>query len=84
MAIPKIEFPSAEYLQNQNPYSGSTGEFNFKIFPQKDTMLVKIWYGPNYLDRAELAAEQEFPGDDEGIADAFNWILKQQAEYFSY
>ena len=47
-------------------------------------MLVKIWYGPNYLDRAELAAEQEFPGDDEGIADAFNWILKQQAEYFSY
>lgn len=81
MITPKIEFPSVEYLKNQNPFSGSAEGFNFKLFPQKETLLVKIWYGINYLDESELASEQEFPFDEEGTAAAFAWIEKQQADY---
>ena len=40
-----IEVPGYEYFEARNIFSGSKGDFNFKILPEGEVMRVKTWKG---------------------------------------
>ncbi len=79
-----------EYFTFKNMFSGSKGNFNYKIIPKENFHLL-IWYGKNCSAKSEIVAEADFPLEEESrplICDWLNeqyeifekWQLKQEAE----
>ena len=78
------------YFTIKNMYSGSKGNFNYKIIPKENFHLL-IWYGKNCSAKSEIVAEADFPLEEESrplICDWLDeqyeifekWQLKQEAE----
>ena len=79
-----------EYFTFKNMFSGSKGNFNYKIIPKENFHLL-IWYGKNCSAKSEIVAEADFPLEEESrplICDWLDeqyeifekWQLKQEAE----
>ena len=79
-----------EYFTFKNMFSGSKGNFNYKIIPKENFHLL-IWYGKNCSAKSEIVAEADFPLVEESrplICDWLDeqyeifekWQLKQEAE----
>ena len=79
-----------EYFTFKNMFSGSKGNFNYKIIPKENFHLL-IWYGKNCSAKSENVAEADFPLEEESrplICDWLDeqyeifekWQLKQEAE----
>ena len=69
-----MEIPGLEYFQNNNIFSGSKQNFNFKIFPKDDRMEVKIWLGPFCMDKSEVIDQNEFSLTDTGHSEMIQWL----------
>ena len=79
-----------EYFTFKNMFSGSKGNFNYKIISKENFHLL-IWYGKNCSAKSEIIAEADFPLEEESrplICDWLDeqyeifekWQLKQEAE----
>lgn len=73
----KLEFPSLEYLQNKNIYTGSYQKFNYRLAPTKETIKVSFWYGLFCYDKSELVDEIEVELSDAGLNQAITELTKQ-------
>lgn len=79
-----ISLPHFDYICQKNTYSGSIGDFRYKIFPVKkdeiDTVLTAAVYFRNCYETEKEAGrvtEQEFAYSEAGIREA-EQFLKQQ------
>lgn len=75
----KIELPNFHYFHSKNPYSGSVGNFRYRLVPEDDLLKVTAWPGVNCMDATdpELLRREEFPLTKEGEESAEEWLLKQ-------
>ncbi|MGI5960093.1 MAG: hypothetical protein ACOX60_11865 [Massiliimalia sp.] len=80
----KLDLESFEFFAFGNISSGSDGGFNFKVFPSKEDMTVKIWYGSLCIDKSEIAAEQTFPLTEEGYEQLCQWVTQQQQQFHNH
>ncbi len=65
-----------EYFSFKNSFSGSRGEFNYKIIPKESFHLI-CWYGKNCSAKSEIAAEADFPLEEESRTLICNWLEEQ-------
>ena len=61
-------------------FSGSKGNFNYKIIPKENFHLL-IWYGKNCSAKSEIVAEADFPLEEESRPLICDW-LDEQYEIF--
>ena len=69
-----------EYFTFKNMFSGSKGNFNYKIIPKENFHLL-IWYGKNCSAKSEIVAEADFPLEEESRSLICDW-LDEQYEVF--
>ena len=69
-----------EYFTFKNMFSGSKGNFNYKIIPKENFHLL-IWYGKNCSAKSEIVAEADFPLEEESRPLICDW-LDEQYEIF--
>lgn len=83
----KFDFslPTEEYLKFNNIFSGSLGEFNYKIFPklEEGMVLVVVWKGRLCFEKSELLFRENF-NLEERIKEKINLWLNEKinSEYF--
>ncbi len=65
-----------EYFSFKNSFSGSRGEFNYKITP-KDNFHLICWYGKNCSAKSEIVAETDFPLEEESRPLICQWLEEQ-------
>lgn len=86
MAMPLFPIPAFRFFENNNPFCGSVGEFNYRLRPVKSKpeenvdshFEVYTWYGPLCSDLSPRQAEATFSLDEEGLAASIAWL---QAQY---
>ena len=75
MAKPNdFDIPRVFYFESDNYFTGSRGDFNFRIDPKDGIMTVKTWHGFICSEMAEIEAESEFPVTEEGHAQMLAWL----------
>ena len=69
-----------EYFTFKNMFSGSKGNFNYKIIPKENFHLL-VWYGKNCSAKSEIVTEADFPLEEESRPLICGW-LDEQYEIF--
>ena len=69
-----------EYFTFKNMFSGSKGNFNYKIIPKENFHLI-VWYGKNCSAKSDIVAEADFPLEEESRPLICSW-LDEQYEIF--
>ncbi len=67
-----------EYFTYKNPYSGSCGNFNYKITPKENFQLI-VWYGKFCSAKSEIIASVEFPLEEDSRPLICQWLDEQYA-----
>ncbi len=62
-----------DYFTSGNSYTGSLHNFNYKLTP-KEQLCAQVWYGKMCSEKSEIAAEEQFPLSNEGIALLLQWL----------
>ena len=76
MAKPNdFDIPGIYYFESRNIYSGSRGDFNFRIVPGEE-LYVSVWYGFLCSELAEMEQENHFPLTKEGHQDMLRWLTE--------
>lgn len=68
-----------EYFTFGNNFSGSRGDFNYKLLPNKDEgqLELLVWYGKRCSAKSPLEAQTLFPLSEEGRLAAQDWLREQ-------
>lgn len=81
-----IFIPTLHSFAMKNPFTGSAGEFRFKITPnvvmatakevdfEASSMKAEYWHGLFCYEMSQIEAEKEFPMTEEGRADMKRWL----------
>lgn len=71
-----FNLPTVEYLKFNNIYSGSCGEFNYKLFPniEDGSVRVVIWKGKFSFENSNLLLEKNFNFEDNLIKKINKWL----------
>ena len=69
-----FDIPRVFYFESGNYFTGSRGDFNFRIDPADGKLQVKTWHGFICSDLAEFEAESEFDLSEEGHAAMLVWL----------
>ena len=79
MDVPNnFDIPGVYYFESGNIFSGSSGDLNFRIVPDKERMTVTVWHGFICSELAEPEAQAGFPISKEGEADMAAWLEQQR------
>lgn len=74
MAKPNdFDIPGIYYFESKNIFSGSRGNFNYRIVPDEE-MQVSVWHGFICSEKAEIETENSFPITEEGHAQMLKWL----------
>lgn len=74
MSVSEIfDIPKFYYFQSGNDYSGSKGDFSYKVITS-DTMKCLTWYGRLCSMKAEIEHEHEFEKTQEGFDAMIKWL----------
>lgn len=75
--------PMLDILKEKNVYSGSEGDFRYKVRPNGET--VRVWayqtYCLEYCQENDLVlGEEEFPLNEDGLVQMEEWLKAQAAK----
>ena len=70
----EIYVPVLHFFENGNPFTGSWKSLRFLLTPTDQEIGVKIWRGPNCLEKSEVEAERAFPMTAEGRQALIDWL----------
>lgn len=68
-----FEIPEFYYFQSGNEYSGSKGDFSYKI-QNKDSLKCLTWHGRLCSMKAVIENEREFDKTPEGFLEMIKWL----------
>ncbi len=74
-----FEIPKFYYFDSGNDYSGSKGDFSYKIIT-KDKFRAMTWHGRLCSMKAQIENEQEFERTQQGFDSMIKWIEKKYSE----
>ena len=69
----KFEIPGWHYFKSGNDYSGSIGEFAYKI-KNGDSLKCLTWHGRLCSMKATIEHEKDFEKTPEGFMEMVGWI----------
>ena len=82
----EIFLPTLHSFAMNNPFSGSCGDFRYRIVPQvvkktpkevdmqASTMQAEFWHGPFCYEKSEIEQKQIFPMSEEGRTALKTWL----------
>ncbi|MDD7184072.1 MAG: hypothetical protein PUH54_00105 [Oscillospiraceae bacterium] len=74
MSVSEIfDIPKYYYFKSGNDYSGSKGDFSYKIITA-DTIKCLTWHGKLCSMKAEIENEKEFENSEKGFAELIKWL----------
>lgn len=62
------------FYQSGNTFTGSLGNFSYKITPESDNLKAVTWHGMLCSDLAEIENEKNFPFTQEGFDEMIKWL----------
>ncbi|MBR1824291.1 MAG: hypothetical protein IJ779_08680 [Ruminococcus sp.] len=68
-----FDIPKFFYFDSGNDYSGSNGNFSYKI-TTADVLTCKTWHGRLCSMKAQIEHEQQFERSEEGFAEMIKWL----------
>lgn len=68
-----FDIPKFYYFESGNDYSGSKGDFSYKII-NGDKLKCKTWHGRLCSMKAEIENESDFDKTEEGFAAMIKWL----------
>ena len=68
-----LDIPKYYYFSSGNDYSGSLGEFSYKI-KNGDSLKALTWHGKLCSDKAEIENEMDFEKSEKGFEDMIKWL----------
>ena len=75
-----FDIPNAEYFGFKNTYTGSIGDFRFRLTPAENG--IKVEYYETYCyEVAEILDKLEVPCSDEGLEQAAAWLRERYREF---
>lgn len=74
-----FDIPKFFYFDSGNDYSGSHGDFAYKIITG-DVLTCKTWHGRLCSMKAEIEHEQEFERSEEGFSAMIKWLEERYNE----
>ena len=69
-----FDIPKFYYFQSGNSYSGSHGNFTYKIENNGDNLKCLTWHGRLCSMKAEIENEKEFEFTQEGFDSMIKWL----------
>ena len=81
--------PTLHTFAMNNIFTGSCGNFRFKITPKiqkktpkevdfdSSTILAEYWHGPFCYEKSTIEGQQTFPLTDSGRSDMAVWLMQQ-------
>ncbi len=71
-----LPLPSVKYLKFGNIYSGSSGNFNYKIFPnvKEEKFKISTWLGKCCYEKCDVLHEKDFKLNEVGLNEAAQWL----------
>lgn len=73
----KFDLCGLSYYESGNVYTGSEGDFCYKVSTREGNLHICLWRGPYCFDKSEIIREQEFPMDEAGFEQLGAWIAQQ-------
>lgn len=82
----EVYLPTLHWFAMKNPFTGSCGEFRYRIVPNvvmatpkevdfdQSTMEAKYWHGPFCYEKSEMEAQEIFPLSEEGRGAMKAWL----------
>ena len=82
----KIFLPTLHTFAMKNPFTGSCGNFRYRINPnvvmatakevdfEQSTMEAKYWHGPFCYEKSEIEGTENFPLTEEGRQAMMDWL----------
>ena len=74
-----FEIPKFYYFESGNDFSGSKGDFSYKIC-NGDVLKCMTWHGRLCSMKAEIEHEAEFERTQEGFDAMIKWLEEQYKE----
>ena len=74
-----FEIPKFYYFKCGNDYSGSKGDFAYKI-KTDDKLTAMTWHGKMCSMKAEIENQQEFECTQEGFDSMIKWLEEKCSE----
>ena len=75
MAKPNdFDIPRIFYFESKNIFTGSRGDFNFRIVPDGEELTVSVWHGFLCSELAEMEDTAAFPLSEEGHTQMLGWL----------
>ncbi|HIZ19373.1 MAG TPA: hypothetical protein H9674_00745 [Firmicutes bacterium] len=74
-----FDIPPLLFFQSKNPFTGSRGEFRFRVEPG-DALSVAIWRGPYCYEKSEILETRDFPLDADGREAMLAWLEEKSRE----
>jgi hypothetical protein len=68
-----FDIPKYYYFESGNDYSGSKGDFAYKII-NKDNLKCLTWHGRLCSMKADIENESEFENNQEGFEKMIRWL----------
>ena len=75
-----FDIPGYYYFGSGNDYSGSLGDFSYKI-KNGDTLKALIWHGRLCSEKAVIESEMDFEKTEAGFREMIKWIEAQYEKY---
>ncbi len=75
MSVSKIfDIPKYYYFQSGNDYSGSKGDFNYKIITSSENIKCLTWHGKICSMKAKIENEKVFEKSENGFSELILWL----------
>lgn len=74
-----FDIPKFYYFESGNDYSGSKGNFSYKIITS-ETMKCLTWHGRLCSMKAEIENEHEFDKTQDGFNSMIKWLEERYSE----
>ena len=86
----ELYIPVLRYFENENRFSGSSGELRFMLTPNvvksapkevdlsKSTIFGQLWHGPYCIEKSTVEQERTFPMSKEALEEIRQWLLENK------
>ena len=82
----RIYLPTLHWFAMKNPFTGSYGDFRYRIVPnvtmatskevdfENSSLLAQFWHGPFCFEKSTVEGENTFPLSEYGRNDLQKWL----------
>ena len=84
----KIYLPTLHWFAMKNPFTGSFGEFRYRVIPkvvmatakevdfENSSLFAEFWHGPFCYEKSTMEGNNTFPLSEDGREDLQKWLTE--------